>query len=93
MIEQNEIMRDHRWENVYASKAPFEHEHAEKVDGCYRCGWIVLRIDVEYKNKPYWYRQVLDQDDIRDLRSDFDVWRWIWNEMVQLVDREMKGVK
>jgi len=90
--------RDHRWEDVYASKKPYNHGHDQELDqnlkteDCYLCRCVVYRIDVYYKEGHYLWWQLVDEDDLKDLAFP-EVDKWFWEEMIGLVDREMRGVE
>lgn len=91
MILEN--IRDHRWENVYAEKVPYVHQHDPGVESCYKCEWTDLRIYVTYKGKEYTQFHVVDAEDIIDFDSLPEVEGWYWGERIKELDKKMSRVK
>ena len=93
-IHQLQNGRDPRWENIYASKGPYNHVHeednAESI--CYLCSCIHYRLDVYYKGGHYWSWQIIDSVDFNEVNVDFEIDKWIWQEMIAIVDHKMRKI-
>lgn len=88
--------RDPRWEDVYAIKSAYWHMHDESFtteELCLLCGFVYYRLDIYYNGGHYWRWQVIDGVDFRESNVNFEVDKWIWAEMIKMVDDDMKPKK
>lgn len=79
-------VRDERWEDMYACVAPYPIEVDDELVEMVKIGFYVW-----YKGMLYWNEQNLVKEDI-DL-INFEIFSFIMNEMVGMVDEHMKDAK
>lgn len=89
-----DVALDARWVDVYASKGPYAHIHEEDNEegACFACSLIHYQLDVFYNGGHYWTWQVIDSVDFHEATVVPEIDKWIWEEMIGLVDDHMKKI-
>lgn len=85
----DEPERDSLWENVYASvdKVTYvDDDFDEFVE------LVEFRVTVIVNNDPQWVYQRMLRSDYEDIVApEEEVFRWMWNEMVDMLDERLEN--
>ena len=88
MSDEPMIVRDPRWENVWAYVLP-KNEVDRFFDESRLDGLIQFRIEIVYDGVRYWQNQIIHENDFD--YTDFNAYKFILDKMVEQLDKRLDG--